>query len=148
MKNRLLCAVAILLGAAVILKCIEHNDEIQKTLDYFENGQRNFQVDRELLDVVMVIGNTGAGKSTLVRFVAGNLTDMRAVPVANVFVIGHSREGIIGNSTTRSQTIYPELVVSETNVAFYDCPGFADTRNISIEITAAFFTKKVVMQRT
>lgn len=40
--------------------------------------------------------------------------------------------------------MYPDLIIDENDVPYYDCPGFSDTRKTSIEIATTYFTKKVI----
>ena len=52
----------------------------------------------------------------------------------------------IGSDFVKSKTIFPELMINpENNMAFYDCPGFRDTRrrNASIEFVNTIFLKKI-----
>lgn len=53
-------------------------------------------------------------------------------------------EDKIGNVTFQSRTIYPDLIIDDNNVHYYDCPGFSDTRTTSIEIATTYFTKKAI----
>lgn len=118
-------------------------NEIQKTIALLKEGERRLKIDENYRDVILLIGNTGSGRSTLTQFVAGNLADLESVGEDN-FVIESRHKDVIGNSTTVSHTIYPDLVIDETKTAFYDCPGFEDTRSMSIEVASTYFVKKVV----
>lgn len=87
------------------------------------------------------------GKSTLVHLLAGNPSFLRSIESdedSDDFIIEHVSENKIGNVTFQSRTIYPDLLIDDKNVHFYDCPGFSDTRTTSIEIATAYFTKKVI----
>lgn len=87
------------------------------------------------------------GKSTLVHLLAGDPSYLRSVASdedSDDFIIEHIFEDKIGNVTFQSQTIYPDLIIDENSVPYYDCPGFSDTRNASIEIATTYFTKKVI----
>lgn len=118
-------------------------NEVDEILDFLKRGERSLQIDSNYDDIILLTGNTGTGKSTLGRFVAGNLSDLESIG-EGPYRIKYKDEGIIGNSTTVSQTIYPERIIDETDVAFYDCPGYDDTRNSSVEITTTYLMKKVV----
>ena len=99
-------------------------------------------------DIILVVGNTGTGKSTLVQFLTGDLSGLESYKKAGVYLI-RDAHGKISSKTTVSKSIFPELVTysdgGEKLLAFYDCPGFGDTRNLEpyIEIGNAFFIKKV-----
>lgn len=87
------------------------------------------------------------GKSTLVHLLAGNPRYLRSIESdeeSDDFVIEHVSDDKIGNVTFESKTIYPDLLIDENNVPYYDCPGFSDTRKTSIEIATTYFTKKAI----
>lgn len=119
------------------------SNEVEETMKLLEKGDRIIKIDENYRDVVMLVGNTGTGKSTTTRFVAGDLSDLKSVESGD-FKIKYRYKNVIGESATVSQTVFPDRVIDETNVAFYDCPGFDDTRNSSIEIATTYFIKRVV----
>ena len=100
-------------------------------------------------DTIVVLGNTGAGKSCFVNLLQGctfersdqdrMVVSMDSV-VPEVMQIGH---------TNKSQTFAPQVVEVTTNVyglkgiALADCPGFLDNRGFEINIANA-----VNIQRT
>jgi len=99
--------------------------------------------DKELL---MVIGNTGAGKSTLINYLHGCKFQMvrkgskRIVcvsadsQVSEMMKIGH---------TNQSMTFIPDLEVDEL-FTYLDCPGFLDNRGAEINIANAVNIKSAV----
>lgn len=144
MKETIFC-LFLLIGTL----CAEDHNQVQETIDFLENGEKEFHIDDNYRDLTLLIGITGTGKSTLTQFMAGNLTDLKSVQKSRtVYLIESTKPDIIGNSTTVSQTIYPNFVTDELNSAYYDCPGFDDSRNASIEIAATYFIKKVVEHAT
>lgn len=121
--------------------------EIQTILDHLQKGEENveYAADQE---AILVLGNTGSGKSTLTLLMTGdntNLESMETRPGSNEFLIrDREKDRISFNSTITSHTEVPELVrdTTETNAAFYDCPGFSDTRSAAHEISITYFIKK------
>jgi energy-coupling factor transporter ATP-binding protein EcfA2 len=108
-------------------------------------------------EVLMVLGNTGTGKSTTLNALLG--CKMKAVrprevglpgikkivivdpesPRKEVMPIGHGR---------RSHTFMPQIVPDpdNNNQAYCDCPGFKDNRGAEINIANAINTKNVLKQ--
>jgi len=108
-------------------------------------------------DILMVIGNTGAGKSTMVNFIAGctmervtrkkagltggNLKQKIVRTAADsarkeVMKIGHSNQ---------SQTFTPDVAHDNaTGFTFCDCPGFLDNRGPEINIANAVNIKQTI----
>ncbi|GBN91149.1 hypothetical protein AVEN_186955-1, partial [Araneus ventricosus] len=119
---------------------------IKSTFDLLERGEKEIKFDDEHRNVILILGNTGSGKSTFTQWVAGDNTKMISKETeegtGEYIIEDHNR---IGNTTLKSKTIFPELVVdAKTNAAYYDCPGFSDTQGTSHEIATTYFIKKVV----
>jgi hypothetical protein len=97
--------------------------------------------------VVMVIGNTGAGKSTFVNFLhgcgmeifrpKGNQKAIRVKPdssVTELMRIGH---------TNQSMTFIPGIA-TDSDFTYMDCPGFLDNRGPEINIANAVNIKQAI----
>ncbi|GFY38906.1 uncharacterized protein TNIN_126211 [Trichonephila inaurata madagascariensis] len=89
---------------------------------------------------------TYSGKSTFIQWIAGDNTKLIANEVkegTGEYIIEDNDR--IGDSTINSKTIFPELVVEKkTNSAYYDCPGFNDTRSTNYDIATTYFIKKIL----
>ncbi|GIY00530.1 uncharacterized protein CEXT_769441 [Caerostris extrusa] len=118
--------------------------EIKAIFDLLENGEKEIKLSDKYKDVVLVLGNTGSGKSTFTQWLAGDNTKLISKEInEGEFIIEDNNR--IGDSTLKSKTIFPELVVDEkTSTAYYDCPGFSDTRSSSNDIVTTYFIKKVL----
>ncbi|XP_018007170.1 uncharacterized protein LOC108664972 isoform X3 [Hyalella azteca] len=122
-----------------------NNSEIIKTYQLLDEGEEKIQLCERCKNITLVLGNTGAGKSTFLQWFAGDndkLLAKREFGTSGPYLI--EDENRIGNTTLNSMTIFPELVIHhETDDAYYDCPGFSDTRSTSMEIATTYFIKKV-----
>jgi hypothetical protein len=102
-------------------------------------------------DAVIVIGNTGAGKSTFVNYLLGcdmiqkTPKELGIKGLKKVVVVRPKSEGgacdeimPIGHSKT-SKTFIPQIASDPINreVAYCDCPGFLDNRGAEINIANA-----------
>ena len=109
--------------------------------------------DREVL---MALGNTGAGKSTFLNCLVGcemqaefnELAESGEIIVVNpestraeIMPIGHEHA---------SQTLMPQIAPDpdNNNQAYCDCPGFADNRGSEINIANAINTRRVLENAT
>ncbi|GFS60635.1 uncharacterized protein TNIN_366091 [Trichonephila inaurata madagascariensis] len=115
-------------------------------LDLLKRGDEEIILRNEFKNVVMVLGNTGSGKSAFVQWIAGDNSKLVATEVAEKsgeFIIEDNDR--IGDSTIKSKTVFPELITDiGTDTAFYDCPGFSDTRSTSHDIATTYFIKTVL----
>lgn len=83
-------------------------------------------VDNTSESAVLVIGDTGVGKSTIMSFLSGAQLTVRLDGLkpsldnreGGLIKIGHQKF---------SETSVPTKIVIE-NMAFYDCPGFKDNK--------------------
>lgn len=91
-------------------------------------------------DVVLVLGNTGCGKSTLTKYLSGVDGDLKAVLENDQILI--KGKGI--DASISSVTQVPELVTNNaTGTHFFDCPGFEDTRSPCVEVSSTFYLKEI-----
>lgn len=111
-----------------------------------ETGSKQLELGQER-DVILVLGNTGSGKTTVTQILAGNLSRLHAVRTSGGGMVIIDDDDRIGMPTTNSKTLIPELVIrkneNSSTTAFYDCPGFSDSRGAEMDIAATYFTKSV-----
>lgn len=121
---------------------MSNNAEIEDIFKVLREGEERIALS-ESKNAILVLGNTGAGKSTLALF----LTEVELVSIrgnGGTYLIKDMNEKISSESTIKSKTVFPELMVdNKTNTALYDCPGFSDTRSTSYDIAATYFIKKI-----
>lgn len=93
-------------------------------------------------DLIILLGSTGVGKSTLSKFITHN-PSLQVVKVGSSYVF--TDNGTISTVTSKSMTLLPNVYRdTETGQILVDCPGFSDTREPKFEIAASFFVKKVL----
>ena len=94
----------------------------------------------------LVVGNTGVGKSTFVHYVAGDYSKMLSRRMGRKLKIIDGLDPELNRTTfaTESRTLVPEMMVDEAGYVWYDCPGFGDTHNETVEIATSFLIKKVI----
>ena len=110
-------------------------------------------------EVVLVLGNTGVGKSTAVNYLMG--CEMKLVKPSELGLEGSKRVVIVNAEGTRpevmpighgsqSHTLMPQIVpdADDSNQAYCDCPGFSDNRGAEINIANAINTRRVLQQAT
>lgn len=118
---------------------------VEQTLDFLLTGERSLKLSEEP-EATIVVGNTGSGKSTLMHFLI-DPSQVEAIEPENEAeefkVRDHLDVAPTTQSSTVSKTIVPELIIDSNNTVYYDCPGFSDTRNSSIEIATTYFVKSV-----
>lgn len=125
-------------------------------MDLFEllsRGSEFLQNYTDVNEAVMLVGRTGAGKTTATQMIAGNLSKLHAVLDTNLNLVIIDEENRIGLPSIKSKTLFPELVEkvepgSNEKLPFYDFPGFDDTRGAVEDIAANFFITEVVKKIT
>jgi energy-coupling factor transporter ATP-binding protein EcfA2 len=130
---------------ATNISIITDNSERIKTKNLIEEGNKNI-IFGENKDLILILGNTGTGKSTFLQWFAGDnskLISKEIIEGSGEFIIDDGNNKI-STSTLTSKTLFPELVKNvEIGSEFYDCPGFSDTRSASHDIAITYFIKKL-----
>lgn len=119
--------------------------ELEETYRLIQQGDDYVQLEPET-DIVLLLGITGAGKSTLSNFLAGiNLTAVRLSPEsANIYIVDEDEKINNIESQFLSHTIFPEKLVDPIGTVYYDTPGFSDTRSLAHEVVASYFIRRVI----
>lgn len=94
----------------------------------------------------LVVGNTGVGKSTYVHYAAGDIKKIFSKKFGRKLKIIDGLDPELNKTTfaTESRTLVPEMVIDENGYVWYDCPGFGDTHNETVEIATSFLIKKII----
>lgn len=117
-------------------------DSATSILDFLDVQSKKLEV-RKQEDIVLFLGNTGGGKSTLVLLLTdAELESIEIVAGGGAFRIEHKSDRISKHSTTTSKTSVPELMLDSRNGAkYYDCPGFDDTRGVKNDISVTYLIR-------
>lgn len=126
----------------------ENNPPLE-LLDLLTRGSEFLQNYTDVNQAVLMLGNTGAGKTTATQIMAGNLSRLHAVLDTGKNLVIIDEDNRIGLPSTKSKTLFPEMVVKPGSeevpaLPFYDFPGFDDTRGPVQDIAANFFITEVV----
>ncbi len=101
-------------------------------------------VDNNMRPAVLIVGKTGAGKSTLVNYLAG--VELTAKEIrGDLFIDLKQPRGDsikIGHSAS-SETTIPNKWISNNGTIYWDCPGFEETRSVSQDIANAYYIKRL-----
>ena len=107
--------------------------------DDVQPGLANSSYER---DIVVFLGYTGAGKSTLINYLANipiKVDERGCIALAGNSISGAMKIG----GSFKSETFLPQFIKSE-DFAFYDLPGFSDTRGIEVRLANACFIKNII----
>lgn len=121
------------------------NDSASSILKFMTENSAKIQFTRQK-DIVLMLGNTGAGKSTLTSFLTGaELESIETLKDSGEFVFVDKNDLISRKSTTISKTVVPNLMIDkESGLTFYDCPGFSDSRGVVNDISVSYLIKKLI----
>ena len=110
-------------------------------------------------EAIIVIGNTGAGKSTMVNYFAGCMMELKSPEdlgfegIDDFVVVKPAEEGgtfdeimPIGH-TKESKTFMPQIETAPgQRLTYCDCPGFLDNRGAEINIANAVNVKNAIIK--
>ena len=120
-------------------------------------GEQNAD-DANNKEVVLVLGNTGTGKSTLLNCLLG--CEMKLVKPSELNLTGAKKVVIADHESTRagimpighedSKTFMPQIAPDPDNLdkAYCGCPGFLNTRGEEINIADSLNINRVLQQAT
>lgn len=116
---------------------------IAKTFSLIEHGKSS--LSKNLNErVVLVIGQTGVGKSTLINYLSG--ARLTAVDDYGDFIL-HVENQVgeieIGHEATSKTTVPNKWHDQINDIIYWDCPGFEDTKGAEQDIANAFYIQRL-----
>ena len=124
-------------------KIFSRSDQIRLLTDCVRYGR----VNAEALsgkDAIVVLGNTGAGKSTFINYLAGcELEEKRVRGRRHVLVVKDQSLEVAPIGHGESKTFMPHIIEVAGRV-YCDCPGFSDNRGAEINIANAVNMKQAL----
>ena len=124
-------------------KTFSRSDQIRLLTDCVRYGR----VNAEALsgkDAIVVLGNTGAGKSTFINYLAGcQLEKKRVRGRRHVLVVKDQSLEVAPIGHGESKTFMPHIIEVAGRV-YCDCPGFSDNRGAEINIANAVNMKQAL----
>jgi energy-coupling factor transporter ATP-binding protein EcfA2 len=110
------------------------NDHIEKNPQLLNSSKDK--------DIVVFLGNTGSGKSTLMNYLSNK--NLKVDDEDNIVLSNPSDSSAMRIGTgARSETLLPRFVEID-NLRMYDFPGFGDTRGTSVSLVNACFIKHIL----
>jgi GTPase Era involved in 16S rRNA processing len=96
---------------------------------------------------VLIIGNTGAGKSTLINYQLGYKMVKSELHGSDVYNTEGNIGAVIGHSKSISETLFSETFENKLdNIVYCDCPGFGENRDVEIRICVYVLREIIIRQ--
>lgn len=124
------------------METIENQLNLDKLKDLIKKGMTAIPKEDAASEAIIVIGDTGVGKSTIMNFLAGHQLMVRCQGLKPKLVCETQTDIKIGHEKY-SETSIPTRTIIE-NLAFYDCPGFRDNKGEEYEISNSFFVQRLL----
>ena len=138
-------------------KTFECSEQITLLTDCMRYGQVNAE-EISGKDAVIVLGNTGAGKSTFINYLAGcqlekkwyedhdedHDEDHESVLVVKSRASGGTRDEVMPIGHDRASKTFMPHIVEVDGWTYCDCPGFSDNRGAEINIANAVNIKQAL----
>ncbi|XP_055853377.1 uncharacterized protein LOC129917079 [Episyrphus balteatus] len=119
------------------------NSEYTTIVNFWHDHKKELVLTGQHEEIVLVMGNTGSGKTTLVSALVGH--KLRAINQNGYRVIVDDEDRIGTGSS--SKTLIPETMIDIKNqITYIDCAGFRDNRNLEYEISSIYFQNILMNQ--
>jgi hypothetical protein len=134
-----------------------HNLNIPLSLGKMLEFYSSFTKSEKLKNIVMYIGETGNGKTTIINYLTGTEYEKLDGNINDNFLIPKnvSSNRLLKTSDTESigysETLYAEVLPSDANsneIFFVDLPGFRDKREESDQSVVAELSLPIILNNT
>lgn len=145
-RKTLCCAIFItILKTIICVNSDSESDSVSEILNFWKEQEDQLILGTKK-DIVVFLGDTGSGKSALISLLTvAELKSVETYIGSAAFNIVDSIGRVTRNSTVISQTLVPEFIMDrESDVAYFDCPGFKDTRGAKYDITITYLIRKLL----
>jgi len=119
-------------------------ESIVKTFSLIEEGKAQLS-NHDDEKVLLVIGKTGVGKSTLINYLSG--AELVATKKGFGGYVLNVKEQVgnikIGHSNVSETTVPNKWYDEKTGITYWDCPGFEDTKGAEQDIANAFYVQRL-----
>jgi len=119
-------------------------ESIAKTFSLIEEGKAQLS-NHDDEKVLLVIGKTGVGKSTLINYLSG--AELVATKKGFGGYVLNVKEQVgnikIGHSNVSETTVPNKWYDEKTGITYWDCPGFEDTKGAEQDIANAFYVQRL-----
>lgn len=128
---------------AFLLQQMNTNNIACNIISLIEQAYTQFvQTPLKDKEVILVCGDTGSGKSTLINYINNQPLEIKTLKDQRLPVLDCQNQITkIGHGMT-SETFIPKRC-SFNNMVFWDCPGFEDTNGPDMDITNAYSITKI-----
>ena len=110
-----------------------------KTIERIYKDIQQFKIDKNIKEGVLIIGNTGSGKTTLSNILVDNPDNHLEVVMFNerlrINPVNKDSSYLAVNHTYSSQTTIPtsfKARINDKDINFFDCPGFEHKKAVSL----------------
>ena len=120
--------------------------ERQRIINLARNNERlmlDNRIPDNYQDVVIILGKTGSGKSTLINLLSGRPLFPQQHEGRIVLDSPNPLPGITIGHNIQAETSVPHSWMHDDNTLYWDCPGFNDNRPNEYAIANAFIIKKL-----
>lgn len=121
---------------------MENPLNLSKLQQLIKVGVSSIPKDEQCEEAIIVIGDTGVGKSTIMNFLNDAKLTIKCEGLKPKLICEGESLIKIGHEKYSETSIPTRVIIG--GLAFYDCPGFRDNKGEEYEISNSFFVQKLL----